>query len=225
MKLVMLYLAVCTEEVSTEDKIAGATAREEAARKLATEAEEKLKGAKNEEDKRAAEEAMRLALGTAKKERNFLLKEKLEKAMKSENLAKLEPAVAAVKKEKVPDCSELVAKVEDLIKKLRAASKLKDATAVRKIAELELALDAVRKGGWQKDLESSVNNATALLEKLRRLELRKRAVLELSQRVIAELKSYSQPPALVHQVMIATFLLLGSPEKETKSWQATQVSY
>jgi len=48
-------------------------------------------------------------------------------------------------------------------------------------------------------------------------------VLELSQTVIAELKSYSQPPALVHHVMIATFLLLGTSERETKSWQATQV--
>lgn len=58
---------------------------------------------------------------------------------------------------------------------------------------------------------------------LRRLEQRKKAVLELSQRVIAELKSYSNPPPQVHQVMRATFLLLGNSEKETKSWPATQV--
>lgn len=64
-----------------------------------------------------------------------------------------------------------------------------------------------------------------MILQLKELEKRKRAVLELSQRVIAELKSYSNPPPLVHQVMSATFLLLGNPEKETKSWQATQVSW
>ena len=58
---------------------------------------------------------------------------------------------------------------------------------------------------------------------LRRLEQRKKAILGLSQCVIAELKSYSSPPPQVHQVMRATLLLLGNPEQETKSWQATQV--
>ena len=97
--------------MSSEDKIAEAAAREEEARRLAIQAEEKLKRAKSEEDKRAAEETKKQALEAAQKEKHFVLKERLQKAVKSENLTELVPAAAAVKEERVPDCSELVAKV------------------------------------------------------------------------------------------------------------------
>lgn len=53
-----------------------------------------------------------------------------------------------------------------MIKKLRAASKLKDAMVARRIAALEEALDSVKKGGWEKDLDKPVTDATALLEKV-----------------------------------------------------------
>ncbi len=53
--------------------------------------------------------------------------------------------------------------------------------------------------------------------------MKKKDVLEMSQRVVAELKSYSKPPELVHQVMSATFILLGETESKTRSWATTQV--
>ena len=93
----------------------------------------------------------------------------------------------------------------------------------RKLAELEAAMVEVRKGGLERDLREQMTEALALLEKLRKLEQMKRAVLGLSQRVVAEIKSYAKPPPVVHTVMSATFLLLGNSETETKSWQATQV--
>lgn len=47
-------------------------------------------------------------------------------------------------------------------------------------------------------------------------------VLNLDSRTVAELKSYTKPPQAVHDVMIATFLILGHSEKETRKWQAIQ---
>lgn len=47
-------------------------------------------------------------------------------------------------------------------------------------------------------------------------------VLNLDGRTIAELKSYSNPPKAVHDVMIATFLVLGHPEKVTRKWPSVQ---
>ena len=40
--------------------------------------------------------------------------------------------------------------------------------------------------------------------------------MELKQSTIAELRSYQKPIPVIHNVMIATYLLLGTSEKETK---------
>lgn len=47
----------------------------------------------------------------AEEEKHKLLRAKLERAVQSKNVAELEPAVEAVKKERVPNCSELLDKV------------------------------------------------------------------------------------------------------------------
>lgn len=57
---------------------------------------------------------------------------------------------------------------EDLLKKLRALYQLKDAVVSRKIAELENAIDNVKKGGWDKDLSRPMLEANNLLDKVRR---------------------------------------------------------
>ncbi len=56
---------------------------------------------------------------------------------------------------------------QGLIQKLRAAEKLTEAIASRKIPKLEGALDAVKKGGWEKEYTESVTKADTLLEKVR----------------------------------------------------------
>lgn len=43
------------------------------------------------------------------------LRATLERAVQSEDVAKLEPAVEAMKKEKVPNCSELLDKVQHIL--------------------------------------------------------------------------------------------------------------
>ena len=46
-------------------------------------------------------------------------------------------------------------------------------------------------------LATEVHEAEELLKKLRRLEFLRRKVMELKQQTIAEIKSYSKPPAVV----------------------------
>ncbi len=175
-------------------------------------------------DRVAAEEVRRQALLRVTKERHTRLKVELKKAIQLEDVGKLEPAVNAVKEEKeIEDCGELLAEAKKLLMKLRARRNLGDAVAARKLAGLERAVEEVRKGGFEADLRKEMDEAKSLLEKLRKLDLMRKAVMNLSQRVVAEIKSYSKPPTVVHTVMSATFLLLGSPEAESKSWQATQV--
>ena len=171
----------------------------------------------------AAEESRKQALIQAKQERHTRLKAELTKAIKTEEMAKIEPAVEAVKREKIDNCHELIAEAEQMLGKLRASKNLRSAMVARKLAALEKAVDNVKRGGFEQDLQREMAKGRALLEKLRRLEQMKKAVLSLSQSVVAEIKSYSKPPPVVHTVMTATFLLLGNSENETKSWPATQV--
>ncbi len=96
--------------VSSEEKISKAVEREQTAMKHAREAEQKLGAAQNEQERGAAGESQRLASQTLRDE-NFVLREKLQKAVKSEKLKELVPAVAAVRQENVPNCSELITEV------------------------------------------------------------------------------------------------------------------
>lgn len=50
---------------------------------------------------------------------------------------------------------------------MRAAKGLRDATVARKLNALELAIDAVKKGGWERDLHKEMEEATILLEKVK----------------------------------------------------------
>ena len=56
---------------------------------------------------------------------------------------------------------------EKLLKKLRAAKNLRDAPVARKLAALEKAIESVKKGGWERDLQREVQEANSLLEKVR----------------------------------------------------------
>ena len=68
--------------------------------------------------------------------------------------------------------------------------------------------------------------ANRIKEHLQGIEKIRHAILNLDQRTIAEIKSYSQPPEPVHHVMAAVYVLLGEPEENLKvrpaSWNAVQ---
>ena len=88
--------------------------------------------------------------------------------------------------------------------------------AGRQLKELEDAMTNVKKNGFEPDLQADMLEANDLLLRLRRLERIRAEILELKQSTVAEIRSYSNPPAIVHSVMIATFLILGHAESETK---------
>jgi len=81
---------------------------------------------------------------------------------------------------------------------------------------LEQAVAAAEKSGLEKRLGIQLAMAQRILEQLRRIEKLRHAILNLDQRTIAEIKSYSQPPPAVYKVMQAAFLLLGEQEKNLK---------
>lgn len=86
----------------------------------------------------------------------------------------------------------------------------------RELEELEKAINAIKKHGLEVPLAKELGEASKLLTRLKRLERIRHEILELKQATVAEIRSYQKPPAVVHKVMTATFLLLGHQEKETK---------
>ena len=95
-------------------------------------------------------------------------------------------------------------------------SGLHKAMSKREIEELEKAMAFVRKYGFESELAQEMHSAGKLLTRLRRLERIRHEILELKQSTVAEIRSYTSPPPIVHTVMTAVFLLLGHAEKETK---------
>eukprot|EP00058_Branchiostoma_floridae_P022282 XP_002607772.1 hypothetical protein BRAFLDRAFT_117319 [Branchiostoma floridae] len=179
---------------------------ENKAKKEAEEAMEAAKKAKTAEEKEAAEKARKKAEDKAKAERESRIRNNLKVAVKSKEKKKLETAIQEFKKAKLKDTDGDLAAAERLIRMHQAKGALVDAMKKRKLPDLEKAVTAVEEGRVR----------------LKRLERLRQEVQNLKQSTVAEIRSYSKPPAAVHQVMIATYLLLGNPEKETKNWKLIQ---
>ncbi|XP_078700756.1 calcium-activated chloride channel regulator 3A-1-like [Branchiostoma floridae x Branchiostoma belcheri] len=77
---------------------------------------------------------------------------------------------------------------------------------------------AAEKRGVVQELGHQILDA----DKVRRLENLRHEVLQMNQSTISEIKTYNSPPKLVHQVMVATYLLLGVNESETQNWKDLQ---
>ena len=93
---------------------------------------------------------------------------------------------------------------------------LRKAIKSRKLKELEDQVAFARKNGFEISLAPELIEANDLIIRLRRLERIRAEILELKQSTVAEIRSYQKPPVQVHEVMTATFLILGHSEKETR---------
>lgn len=99
---------------------------------------------------------------------------------------------------------------------------LKQACQGRNLERLETAIKDVKKAGLEKYYGIEISEGERLANRLRRLEKIRQEILELKQSTISEIRSYQNPPPAVHQVMIATYLLLNYNEKPLKNWKNMQ---
>eukprot|EP00105_Crassostrea_gigas_P018852 XP_011437089.1 PREDICTED: PERQ amino acid-rich with GYF domain-containing protein 2 isoform X2 [Crassostrea gigas] len=194
--------------------------------KLAKDAEEKEKKTKEELDKLknkggSDEEAKRLRK-RLQDERHRKLRYNLKVAIKSRDRYQLDYNITEFKKEKLEDTDMDLVKAEKILKELLVRDDLKRAMTKRELEELEKAINAIKKHGLEVPLAKELGEASKLLTRLKRLERIRHEILELKQATVAEIRSYQNPPAVVHKVMTATFLLLGHQEKETKIWKSVQ---
>ena len=93
---------------------------------------------------------------------------------------------------------------------------LRKAMSKREIEELEKAINVIKKNGLEVQLAKELIEANTILTRLRKIQRIRSEILELKQSTVAEIRSYQNPPPVVHTVMTATFMILGHKEKDTK---------
>lgn len=87
----------------------------------------------------------------------------------------------------------------------------------RKLDRLQGVISIIHKLRLSTKLEEELKVAHSTVEGLQRLEnLQRDAILLLDATALAEVRRYTQPPPLVHDIMIAVLLLLGHDEGQTR---------
>ena len=84
------------------------------------------------------------------------------------------------------------------------------------IANLEADIMAAQNAGMDGKLVIDLEKAKEYLAQLKRLEELRQPVLAVHHITVAEIRSYDKPPPVVHQVMVATLMLLGDKENRMK---------
>nr|KAG5713950.1 hypothetical protein BaRGS_020278 [Batillaria attramentaria] len=154
--------------------------------------------------------------------RHRRIRYQLKAAVKSRDKFQLEYSITEFKEAKLSDDDMDLEKAQRLLRQFNAKEGLHKAMSKREIQELERAMTFVRTHGFEIELAHEMTKAHHLLGRLRRLERIRHEILELKQSTVAEIRSYTNPPPIVHTVMTAVFLLLGHQEKETRDWKAVQ---
>ncbi|XP_078616756.1 uncharacterized protein LOC144885026 isoform X2 [Branchiostoma floridae x Branchiostoma japonicum] len=121
------------------------------------------------------------------------------------------------------DVDEHIEAAETLIQMYEATEALQKAMSLRNLQALEAAITAVQRAGVEDKVKHEINRANKLLLSLRQLDKLKQEVLKLRQSTVSEIRSYNKPHPAVKTVMTAVYLLLGTREKDTESWQSVQI--
>ena len=182
---------------------------EEKATKLAMEKmakEAKENAAKAEDDARCAKESAEAAEKIAKEER---VRREFEERATQEAIAQREMEEALLAKQIV----ELKAVMEDT-------------TNLTQYDLVKSALETLQKNALFGESAEAVEitaeiikQADTLCLKLERLWLLKRAVANLNQKTIAEIKSFKEPVQEIIVVMRVVFLILGNSKKDLSNWK------
>ncbi|KAK3104804.1 hypothetical protein FSP39_010451 [Pinctada imbricata] len=93
---------------------------------------------------------------------------------------------------------------------------LDDALHFKQIELIERAVDLIETRRHEGHMLKQLNEAKELAVRLKKVTQLMHDVLALNQKLVAELRSYQQPLPEVHDIMKATFLLLGNFEEETR---------
>eukprot|EP00111_Clytia_hemisphaerica_P002008 TCONS_00005679-protein len=187
-------------------------------------AQQQMAEANTEEEKEKAQQAGQKAKKTALKHKEKRLRSTLKAAIKLRNKPRIDAGVEEAK-EALPEIPALKPDIEDaetVSDSIQCGNELDDAMARRDLEGIESSVDKIKKKKYEEDHAERLLEADKLANKLRRLEKLKKDIMALDQRTISEIRSYKKPLPAIHDVMIATYVILGYKEKELKDWKYIQ---
>lgn len=157
-----------------------------------------------------------------------LHKLKIRNAIKSRDIQRMEQTLHDVKVDGFgEDLKIVISELEMALKRKYLQKRLKGNLNVAiqnlDLVRLRRAINEVTTAGFLSELGVELEEAQGLLSKLERLELIKKAVMELTNGHIAEIKSYSAPPVQVHKVLMALLIVLGEEPEIVRDWFEIQV--
>lgn len=90
---------------------------------------------------------------------------------------------------------------------------LRDSVNRRNLSALENSIYDAKSSKFQNKLQSLIQKAEDVLADLRKTKKYAHGILEMNQVTISELRNYKSPKPIVHDVMKATFTLLGERQE------------
>ncbi|ESP00550.1 hypothetical protein LOTGIDRAFT_157826 [Lottia gigantea] len=150
------------------------------------------------------------------------IRERLRVATREDDIDELEAAIEEFMGNRLEDQDDLTKAKQKLLDLYTKA--LHIATQKRDIDRLEHVIDRAKSSrvcGTLRFSEAMIE-AEETLEQLKRLRTYMMRVLALKQATVSEITSYKRPKPCIHDVMKATYLLLGEREKQLKRWEHIQ---
>ncbi|XP_025078149.1 uncharacterized protein LOC112554554 isoform X1 [Pomacea canaliculata] len=153
-------------------------------------------------------------------DKGFKLKvrEKLRDATEGESIEQLETAMVRFERSHLEDKGDY-SRAKERLQYLTLRRDLRDAVLRSHVGVLEKTIANARNSQFEGRLHKQIEAAERKLADLKELDKYKQ---ELEQTTISEIHSYQRPPSCVHDVMAATYMLLGHPESKLAEWSHIQ---
>ncbi|XP_076444195.1 uncharacterized protein LOC143282439 [Babylonia areolata] len=149
------------------------------------------------------------------------IREKLQAATAGNDIPELEKAVDRFERHHLEDCGDL-SRAKDRLEFLRLRRDLRDGIRRSHVGVLEKTITAAERSQFSGQLHNQIEAARRKLQHLKELNEYRHDILSMEQTTISEIHSYQRPPACVHDVMAATYMLLGHSEPYLTDWADIQ---
>ncbi|CAL1528788.1 unnamed protein product [Lymnaea stagnalis] len=149
------------------------------------------------------------------------IRAELVKATKGSSLEELELAIAKFEKNRCEDGGDLT-RANERLYYLKMKRSLRDSIRRCNVGVLEKTIKDARSCRYSHELQPQIEAAERKLAHLRELNQYSHDILAMDQATISEIHSYHRPPACVHDVMAASYMLLGHEESTLRDWSYLQ---
>ncbi|GFO34301.1 kyphoscoliosis peptidase [Plakobranchus ocellatus] len=137
------------------------------------------------------------------------------------DIDEIEKAMEKFEKNHMEDCGDW-SRAYSRVEYLKMKRDLRDAIRRRHVGVLERTIAEARNCPYASQLGPQIEAAERNLLHLRELNQYSHDILAMDQSTISEIHSYHRPPACVHDVMAASYMLLGYNESKLRDWSYVQ---